>query len=116
MLEGRGLPRGSPAPALLTIMGDMPREKKPRGPEAPPDGAWERQEESDVATEEETTVERPRMFNVLLHNDNYTTMEFVVMVLTTVFHHAEADAVRIMLTNPAATADAKRRIESYVRV
>jgi ATP-dependent Clp protease adaptor protein ClpS len=75
----------------------MPREKKPRAPKEPPDGAWERQEESDVATEEETTVERPKMFSVLLHNDNYTTMEFVVMVLTQIFHHPEAEAVRIML-------------------
>jgi ATP-dependent Clp protease adaptor protein ClpS len=76
----------------------MPREKKPKEPAAPPsDGTWEREGESDVATEEEQTVERPKMFNVLLHNDNYTTMEFVVMVLVTVFHLAEADAVRIML-------------------
>jgi ATP-dependent Clp protease adaptor protein ClpS len=75
----------------------MPREKKPKGPTPPPDHAWEREEESDVAAEEEQTVAPPKMFNVLLHNDNYTTMEFVVMVLTTIFHHPEADAVRIML-------------------
>ena len=42
-------------------------------------------------------VQRPRMWRVLLHNDDYTTREFVVEVLRTVFHHSEGDAVRIML-------------------
>jgi len=39
----------------------------------------------------------PRRFNVLIHNDNYTTMEFVVHVLKRVFHKPEAEAMRIML-------------------
>jgi ATP-dependent Clp protease adaptor protein ClpS len=34
---------------------------------------------------------------VLLHNDDFTTMEFVVYVLMTVFHMGDADAVRVML-------------------
>lgn len=39
----------------------------------------------------------PRRFKVLLHNDDYTSMEFVVMILTTVFYHSEVSAVKIML-------------------
>lgn len=56
-------------------------------------------EEGGVATEQETRpkVDKPRMYKVLLHNDNYTTMEFVVLILIAVFHKAETEAVRIML-------------------
>jgi len=50
-----------------------------------------------VATETERKVEPPKLYRVLLHNDNYTTMEFVVMILVTVFRHSEAEAVQIML-------------------
>ncbi len=42
-------------------------------------------------------LKRPRLFRVLLHNDDYTTREFVVHVLNTVFHLGEQDAIRIML-------------------
>jgi ATP-dependent Clp protease adaptor protein ClpS len=39
----------------------------------------------------------PQMYKVLLHNDDYTSMEFVVAILQTVFNHSEASATRIML-------------------
>ena len=51
----------------------------------------------DVATETEKKVKKPRLFKVLLHNDDYTTMEFVVMVLQTIFHLDEASSVQVML-------------------
>jgi ATP-dependent Clp protease adaptor protein ClpS len=42
-------------------------------------------------------LKQPQRYKVLVHNDDYTTMEFVVMVLEVVFHRPEPDAVRIML-------------------
>lgn len=40
---------------------------------------------------------RPPLYKVLLHNDDYTTRDFVVAILTGVFHKPEPEAVRIML-------------------
>ncbi len=42
-------------------------------------------------------LKRPRLYKVLLHNDDYTTREFVVDVLKHVFHRSESDSVSIML-------------------
>ena len=42
-------------------------------------------------------IKRPPMYSVYLLNDDYTTMEFVVHVLQSVFHKSPTDANRIML-------------------
>ncbi len=42
-------------------------------------------------------LKRPPLYRVLLLNDDYTTMEFVVMVLQTIFHLSEERAAQIML-------------------
>ena len=42
-------------------------------------------------------LKRPQLWRVLLHNDHYTTMEFVVAILVAIFHRNEADATAIML-------------------
>jgi len=50
-----------------------------------------------VAPESKEKLKKPSLFKVLIHNDDFTTMEFVVYVLQSVFQHNEADAFRIML-------------------
>ena len=48
-------------------------------------------------TESKTKLERPPLYKVLLHNDDFTPMQFVVFILQTVFNHGESEAVRVML-------------------
>ncbi len=48
-------------------------------------------------TKKEHKLQRPPMYRVLVHNDDYTTREFVVDVLRGVFRHTEAEAIRVML-------------------
>ena len=59
----------------------------------PPESQFE---ESAVAESREK-VEQPPLFKVLLHNDDYTTMEFVVWVLESIFNLPEDQAIQIML-------------------
>lgn len=59
---------------------------------------WE-EPDSDIALQDQTRekVDKPRLWKILLHNDNYTTMEFVVLVLISVFRKKQTEAFRIML-------------------
>jgi ATP-dependent Clp protease adaptor protein ClpS len=50
-----------------------------------------------VEVETENEVKEPSMFRVLLHNDDYTTMEFVVYILMVVFRKPMEEARQIML-------------------
>ncbi|MCX7024980.1 MAG: ATP-dependent Clp protease adaptor ClpS [Spirochaetes bacterium] len=52
--------------------------------------------DSDVLVHQDEKVQEPDEFIVILMNDDYTTMEFVVAVLMTVFHKNRVDAERIM--------------------
>ena len=50
-----------------------------------------------LKTRDEKKTSKPRMYRVLLHNDDYTPMDFVVRLLQTVFHRTESDSTAIML-------------------
>jgi ATP-dependent Clp protease adaptor protein ClpS len=51
----------------------------------------------DLESGVEEDLQEPQMYKVLLHNDDYTTMEFVVEILQKVFHKSPSEATQIML-------------------
>jgi ATP-dependent Clp protease adaptor protein ClpS len=54
-------------------------------------------EQTDTSVLTRHEVKPPRRFAVILHNDDYTTMEFVVLVLMRFFNRNETEAAKIML-------------------
>jgi len=50
-----------------------------------------------IQEKEEQKTREPDMFRVVLLNDDYTTMDFVVWVIQKIFHKAAAEATRIMM-------------------
>lgn len=50
-----------------------------------------------VLTERKTKIEKPKLYKVVLHNDDFTTMDFVVYILVSVFLRSEIEAFAIML-------------------
>ena len=53
--------------------------------------------EEEILSETRDKIDEPFMYKVLLHNDDYTTMEFVVEILMLVFKKSPEEAVKIML-------------------
>ncbi|MFO0669334.1 MAG: ATP-dependent Clp protease adapter ClpS [Polyangiaceae bacterium] len=62
----------------------------------PPDKKTHEQDDTAVAERVKPVV--PRRYKVVFHNDDYTTMQFVVEVLMTYFHKTQAEATHLMLT------------------
>lgn len=60
---------------------------------------YDYEDDNDVVLEDEEDIElqKPTMYKVIFHNDDYTTMEFVVFILESVFHKSKADSTKIML-------------------
>ena len=53
--------------------------------------------QSQIQERTRTGLKEPRMYQVVMHNDDFTTMEFVVDILISIFHKDEASAQEIML-------------------
>lgn len=64
----------------------------------PPNDDRDEDRDGSVATKKKEKVEKARRFKVLFHNDDYTTMDFVVRVLMKFFHKSETEATQIMLS------------------
>ena len=58
---------------------------------------WQPDSIEEVEDEIEEDLEEPPLYRVLLHNDDYTTMQFVVEILMVVFNKSMEEATRIML-------------------
>ena len=57
----------------------------------------ERQTGGEILERTRQETKKPELFKVLLLNDDYTTMDFVVEILESVFHKQPAEAYRIMM-------------------
>lgn len=49
-----------------------------------------------LKTDYQTHIKKPRNYVVIIHNDDYTTMDFVVHVLVKIFHKTQKEAIDIM--------------------
>jgi len=59
--------------------------------------AAERQRSGSVVTKKKTTAKHPDLYRVVMHNDDFTPMDFVVDILVRIFGKPAAEATQIML-------------------
>jgi ATP-dependent Clp protease adaptor protein ClpS len=82
----------APTPAPPALASSRGGDDDPKDPtHAPSEG-------DDVELEDKPISATPRRYKVIFHNDDYTTMEFVVDVLKRYFHKTDTEAMHIMLT------------------
>lgn len=70
---------------------------EPFGPGGGPGDRPGGEAEGELATEERRKTKRPQRWKVVLHNDDYTTMDFVVEVLVRFFRKSPREALQVML-------------------
>ena len=68
------------------------------GPAGPGGGEPGNAPAEEIDVEERKKTASPKRFKVIFHNDDYTTMEYVIEVLRRFFHKNETEALHIMLT------------------
>jgi len=91
MLFNENVPPTSRLPTLLRV------HAGPKDDEPGRTGGNDADFETGTVTKTRPKTKRPNLYRVLLLNDDYTPMEFVVLVLQDVFNKSREDAMRIML-------------------
>lgn len=81
-----------PTSAALRFFAGHGDPEDPLGPDRAPG------EGDDVELEDKPISATPRRYKVIFHNDDYTTMEFVIEVLKRFFHKTDTEAMHVMLT------------------
>ena len=74
---------------VKTLSGPLSQQQNPNGLEPT------RKPQLDLLEREEVKTKRPTMWNIVFYNDDYTSMEFVIFVLTRVFHRSTEDALAL---------------------
>jgi ATP-dependent Clp protease adaptor protein ClpS len=81
------------------MRGPAPRLARPEGQTmSGQDDDFDDEREGSVDTKKREKLDKPRSFKVLFHNDDYTTMEFVILVLMRFFRKSETEAAQVMLS------------------
>ncbi len=88
--------------SYILLMSPPRNQKKPppSGPGGPsgPSGPSGPEFDEDAGVDVDIKPTTPKRYKVLYHNDDYTTMEFVIETLLRFFHKTQAEATHIMLT------------------
>jgi ATP-dependent Clp protease adaptor protein ClpS len=85
--------------SAVRLVTNGPGGSKPPAPPSPPKGpAPDGDQETGIDVREKPKSHVPRRYKIIFHNDDYTTMEFVVDVLIRFLHKSQAEATHIMLT------------------
>ena len=97
MTANHGAPEGLAAFAVCAPMCASVRAGDSDEPKGPGSGGGDGDDQVGIATKTRTRPKKPSMFKVLMLNDDYTPMEFVVMCLQRFFRMDIEQATRVML-------------------
>lgn len=74
--------------------------------------AAQHESDGDTLIEEKERIEEPVHYTIVLHNDDFTTQEFVVHILMSFLHKPESQAVELMLK---VHREGKARVGKYIK-
>ena len=61
-------------------------------------GKTDKKRQGEVLEKTRQKTDKPKLYKVLIHNDDYTSMDFVVLILESIFSKSPAEAYRVMMS------------------